>query len=1436
MFEIKSKEDLAEIINERNGYTALDALIEYCNRELSKDDVLYLLDSFKYFHTYPEAVCNHNEFWQFYRWYLFLYKIAINENIIEINNQNLEKIDRIISLSVKYGSTHFETYKNIADFYRVLYLIDSEKFSDKKNFVLINYDKAIALGSEIVKEEKQEFLEKYVYNKEKEILIEAQKENQKTNLNNLLMQKKTANMTDSKQKLIDLINTKHDVFALVDYMDQYRENADDIEYFLNAFRDIEKNFLSSLQYQAYWYFWREYIRALAIAIQKKVIENNQENRNKIEEIIQMSLKRENCSSAIYLYAARFYQDMYFENIEGYTDNKYTIIQMFEKAMLSGNYLAAKEKEAFLKRCVNRDKAKEKNRNDEIEEPHASDKNKEGLHKSCPPEKESKTVEDSKQKLIDLIDKEHDVDALIEYMDAYKNDDKDIEYFLQSFQDMEQNYVTPNHPKFRKFYNEYIRMLFIAIKHHVLENNPENREHAKKIISIALDNNPGRAAYLYIARFYNLMYQQHIEEYINQKDVALSYYDKAEKLGSELATKEKADFLNLVDKYEEQLQEKEIKTLNLDYYNADCNLTDLIDTVLENRNQNISMLLYGPENSGMREFAHKLFELAGKNYIFVDATSLSSRLKFQDDMQKYLREYDAFILHHINTWLYEEDRFVDNKDYVLEQNTQYLIHKIKSNKYSFVLVVDDITRLSQGLLDVFPLKIKFDYMNKEQKQSALQNIFYIQSDKLNEVSGFVYDDFKRIKGKADFLHIDDKNQIIEMLKKEADSKPSFLKYSTPVLEFDINLINANTDLVKLTTKLEKSMYPFTMLISGPAGTGKSYYLRYLASKMNMTVIEKTAAELFSKYQGEPAKNVLQLFKEAEEQNAIIILDEVEKITSNRAKESSDSRWRSDMTNAFLTCLENTKYPFMATTNFIADIDKAILRRFVFKLNFDYLKPEQISYAFRHTFNQEPPAELFKIGGLTNGDFALVKKKAQILDCLSDTKELYEMLKEEVSVKAIGKVVHLEKEINYDRNFINIEGNSLDLYIKKIKEEQITNFSLLLHGPSGTGKSLYLRQLAFELGYEIIERRASDLMSKWYGETQQNIAQAFEEAKNRRAMLIFDEIDSFLPSKSGLDHMIDAQVVNEFLVQLENHPYPVGATTNYIDHLERASIRRFKIEAKFDYLKKEQYAYVYRKTFGLEPPKEIENLSELTPAVFALAAEKVSLENAGTDEKRVFEIFLDEVKKSTGKNPLQEEDKTYEQIFIKEPVLYNLPIEENYNKILTGFVKIMTDTGHGSGFFITNDGFILTNKHVVKEQQIVKVELFSGRTVPGEVVRTNSLDIALVKISEENKVYPMPIKTKELNIGSTVFCLGNPGIHNQVLSKGCITRYTTNEDAQRIETDCFMDNGASGGPLLDEYGNVIGINVEGWVKNKIKVGLNMHLSINDALNVLNIKIKS
>lgn len=1054
-----------------------------------------------------------------------------------------------------------------------------------------------------------------------------------------------------------------------------------------------------------------------------------------------------------------------------------------------------------------------------------------------------------EELHTLIYEQYDVKALIEYLNSGQTTKEDTQNVLKAFRFIENNISKVNKQYHQEFYDEYIRMIHVAIKNGALENNIQNRKLSEQIIASAFALKKTFRNTIYASRIYRKFYKERIEGYCDIEDKIKTLLNEANSLGSKSASSELETFNQEMDDIASakahQQKISEYKNLNLEYYNADCNLENFINTFYQKINKNtFSILIYGPENSGMKEFGSKLFTVLGKSFKPITAADIINRSDIgkciKEEMSGKIAKLNNFIIHNVDSCFQCYNRFEDDKDFILERNTQALIKLIDEKKCSLILIVNDIEKTLPELQDAFAFKIKFDYMNNLQKRKALKHVFHFDDEKIEKIDGLLFEDFLRVKEKISILNANHNNEdILKMLKKEADIKPDFLTYNAPIANFDMNLVNADTDLAKLTLRLERSTLPFTMLIHGPAGTGKSYYLRYLAHKMGIKVIEKTAAELFSTYQGQPALNILNMFKEAEKQNAMIIMDEIEQITIDRSKNSKSENWRADMVNAFLTCLENTSVPFVGTTNFIKDIDKAILRRLLFKIKFDYLSPKQIAYAFYLNFNQYPPVEILKLGGLTNGDFTVVKKKAQILDVMYDKQELFDMLKEEASAKACIKVNYLDQEIHYDKNFINIEGNALELYTKKLKENKVNNFSILLYGPSGTGKSLYLRHLAKELGFDIIEIKVSDILSKWFGESENNLAKAFEEAKNHRAMLIFDEIDSLLGNKENGLQQNHVQVVNEFLLQLENHPYPVCATTNYLEHIEPAAIRRFKINAKVDYLRKDQYDYVYRKTFGVEPVKDIKVLEQLTPAIFALAAEKVALEDVSGNENRIFEIFMEEAKRFNAKNALEKEDKTYEKLLIAQIPLYTTPISENYDKVLTGFVKIITENGHGSGFFITSDGFILTNQHVVHDFTNVVVELFSGRHVPGEVIRTNSLDVALIKISAENKVCPMPIRTSELNVGETAFSLGNPKSHNQVLSKGCITRYTNLNNAQRIETDCFMDNGSSGGPLFDEFGNVIGINVEGWTKTsanvKLNLGLNLHLSINDALSILNIKLE-
>ena len=115
---------------------------------------------------------------------------------------------------------------------------------------------------------------------------------------------------------------------------------------------------------------------------------------------------------------------------------------------------------------------------------------------------------------------------------------------------------------------------------------------------------------------------------------------------------------------------------------------------------------------------------------------------------------------------------------------------------------------------------------------------------------------------------------------------------------------------------------------------------------------------------------------------------------------------------------------------------------------------------------------------------------------------------------------------------------------------------------------LEDLAAKLEKPLIIKKGSDLLSMWLGKTEKNIANAFKEAKEESAVLVFDEVDSFLADRSNADKSWEVTQVNEMLVQMESFDGIFIATTNLMANLDKASLRRFDLKMEFGYLKPEQ----------------------------------------------------------------------------------------------------------------------------------------------------------------------------------------------------------------------------------------------------------------------------
>ena len=169
----------------------------------------------------------------------------------------------------------------------------------------------------------------------------------------------------------------------------------------------------------------------------------------------------------------------------------------------------------------------------------------------------------------------------------------------------------------------------------------------------------------------------------------------------------------------------------------------------------------------------------------------------------------------------------------------------------------------------------------------------------------------------------------------------------------------------------------------------------------------------------------------------------------------------------------------------------------------------------------------------------------------------------------------------------------------------HFSLCLQGPPGTGKSAFVRHLAERLGLEVMQKRASDLMAMYVGETEKQIAKAFADARDAEAFLAFDEADSLLADRRLAQRSWEVSQVNEMLTWMESHPLPFACTTNFGDRLDLASVRRFTFKIALGYLSPEQAGAAFHLYFGIEPPSTVGNLATLTPGDFAVVRRKAGI---------------------------------------------------------------------------------------------------------------------------------------------------------------------------------------------------------------------------------------
>jgi SpoVK/Ycf46/Vps4 family AAA+-type ATPase len=195
-------------------------------------------------------------------------------------------------------------------------------------------------------------------------------------------------------------------------------------------------------------------------------------------------------------------------------------------------------------------------------------------------------------------------------------------------------------------------------------------------------------------------------------------------------------------------------------------------------------------------------------------------------------------------------------------------------------------------------------------------------------------------------------------------------------------------------------------------------------------------------------------------------------------------------------------------------------------------------------------------------------------------------------------------------------------KHIASSSNLAFSLCLSGPPGTGKSAFARYLARRLGLETLQKRASDLLAPYIGQSEKNIAEAFEAAREAQAMLIFDEADSLLFDRREAVRSWEVSQVNEMLTWMEQHPLPSCCTTNMMERFDSTSLRRLTFHILFHYLDAKGLAGAYAIFFQMaDVPAHGLGFANLTPGDFAQARRQADMLGIAEDLDRVVALIAD-----------------------------------------------------------------------------------------------------------------------------------------------------------------------------------------------------------------------
>jgi SpoVK/Ycf46/Vps4 family AAA+-type ATPase len=398
----------------------------------------------------------------------------------------------------------------------------------------------------------------------------------------------------------------------------------------------------------------------------------------------------------------------------------------------------------------------------------------------------------------------------------------------------------------------------------------------------------------------------------------------------------------------------------------------------------------------------------------------------------------------------------------------------------------------------------------------------------------------------------------------------------------------------------------ILLYGPPGTGKTELARVVAQAAGLELFEVEYADrdgnALSGRDRYRSLQIAQVFLKGTA-HSVLLFDEVEDVFPPISSEAAQLMARAEHVAAPHTgsvsgkawvnqILETNAVPTLWVTNRIEQIDPAFRRRFAYHLELKSPPPGAREQLVRKTLedvcvSDALVARLTERKGLTPaqirtavrfaqlatapakptarraGKTAMSAVPAPVLDDLIERQLKHADL-------ALGRrpdALQRPSVTQYSLDMLNVECRyELPRIVSALKARG--HGCLCFHGAPGTGKTALAEHMAQQLERPLMVRRASDLMSKFVGETEQQMAAMFREAEAEKAVLLLDEADSFLQDRRGAQRTYEVTEVNEMLQGMERYAGIFISTTNLMDSIDQAALRRFTFKIHFKPLTREQ----------------------------------------------------------------------------------------------------------------------------------------------------------------------------------------------------------------------------------------------------------------------------